>query len=357
MKHTGTFIVHRQIQDDWKWENPLHRSAWMWILLKAAYRPHNGLARGQLYFSVNWAPKLWGMNKGSAWRFLQRLIKDGSISWKKGHGNQYTAIETSTETSTETPCATSTETSKGIITVLKYSHYNKSKSSSETLTETPCATSSETLGETHIELKNRISSKEYLVASPTGDDDLIPKSPKKSTKKPKSDPIPQQCLNLYHDKHIEIKGDKPHIIGGRDIAIIKRLLNTCQSPQEFDRRLTLFLNDPLEWQGTGTKQWSLSCFEKCIMKYADRQTQSIKKAQAVKQAKEDQEAQDIARIREEIEKLPSHERDKLYLQARDRVKKGLRFLSKNSAVVDQSAVNSAIEEMEIQIFSQGSIQK
>lgn len=119
------------------------------------------------------------------------------------------------------------------------------------------------------ELDNRSTQEEdkYIPVSPERDDGSAPVerlSPRKREKQ--TDPRIKICLDYYHDKHEEIIGETPHIIGGRDATIIKRLLNTLRTESELKYRLGLFLRDPLEWQGD-RPQHSLSCFEKNVNRY------------------------------------------------------------------------------------------
>src|SRR5574340_736900 len=86
----GSLWLQRDFQDDWKWPNIHYRSAWLWLMVKAAYedRPELGLKRGQLWFSLNWAKKEWGMSKTYAQKFLIRCEKEVDIIWERGVGGR-----------------------------------------------------------------------------------------------------------------------------------------------------------------------------------------------------------------------------------------------------------------------------
>lgn len=87
---SGYLKLHRKIENSWQWQNPLWRSAWIWMLREARFHdcPESGLLRGQLWFSVNWSKDKWGMSPTHARRFLSQCVKEGDISWEKGTGGR-----------------------------------------------------------------------------------------------------------------------------------------------------------------------------------------------------------------------------------------------------------------------------
>lgn len=82
-KHKGWIKLWRKIQDDWKWENPYHLKAWLWLLLNAEWEENNGLKPGQLLSTTRQIAKASGMSQSSATRFLERCVQEGDIAWDK----------------------------------------------------------------------------------------------------------------------------------------------------------------------------------------------------------------------------------------------------------------------------------
>lgn len=134
MSNCGYFLVHRKFLDDWKWQMP-YRGAWLWMMAKARWAEYEGLQRGQLRFSVSWAPKEWGMSVTAARNFLRRCEnekdKDGKpdpcILWQRGKGGH---IQHSTRDvpgyvlgygNSDVQCDVT-----GLITILKYDEYQPS---------------------------------------------------------------------------------------------------------------------------------------------------------------------------------------------------------------------------------------
>jgi hypothetical protein len=82
-----------------------------------------------------------------------------------------------------------------------------------------------------------------------------------------SDPRIKRLVDFFHDQHVQVLGEKPHIIGGRDASAIKRLLNTIPDEEELQARIIRYLEDPLEWQDKPNH--TITGFEKLVGKYAE----------------------------------------------------------------------------------------
>lgn len=95
-----------------------------------------------------------------------------------------------------------------------------------------------------------------------------PKSKSRKTKraaKP-TDPRIADIMAFYHDEHVRVLDEKPHIIGGRDASVIKRILQTIPDVDEIKSRIMAFIADPLSWMDTPNH--SLALFEKRINAYS-----------------------------------------------------------------------------------------
>lgn len=122
-KNEGYICLHRKIRNDWKWKNPIYRSAWDWILVNAEWNPdgYNGLERGQVRFSVTQSQELWGMSPTTAKRFLKRCEEDGSIIWSRGYpGRKFQLGHGPINGPISGPIS---DPKAGIITVLNYNKY------------------------------------------------------------------------------------------------------------------------------------------------------------------------------------------------------------------------------------------
>jgi len=120
----GYFIVDRCIQEDWKWQRVEWRSAWLWCLVRAAFKdkPEEGLKRGQFWFSIYWAEDEWGMTTNKARYFLSRCVQEGDIVWEKGTGGRPDKNSVS-HTVNHTVNHTVSHTHLGRITISKYTAY------------------------------------------------------------------------------------------------------------------------------------------------------------------------------------------------------------------------------------------
>ena len=149
-KPEGFILVHRKLQDNWRWKDPRYVYAWMWLLFKAQWSDKGPLEMGQLYFTVTDGIKSWGMKKYQVVRYLQRCEKDGDIEWKRCGDIKALEQKDHNATSLATTLATTvlpSNFSKGIITILNYRKYQGKQIwpcyHGATTTATTTATSSE----------------------------------------------------------------------------------------------------------------------------------------------------------------------------------------------------------------------
>lgn len=89
-KPGGFLYLYRCLETEWQWERPLWRGAWVWLLMKAAYKdmPDKSLKRGQVWFSVTWGPKVWNMSEKQTRIFLKRAENEKDILWERGRGGK-----------------------------------------------------------------------------------------------------------------------------------------------------------------------------------------------------------------------------------------------------------------------------
>lgn len=113
-------------------------------------------------------------------------------------------------------------------------------------------------------IKKEVQEKE-VVPSSTVDTSKQNPTKKKQKSADSSDPRIKVVLDHFHDEHLRIHGEKPHIIGGRDGKAIQRILTTIPDVEEIKRRITAYLLDPLSWMDR--PQWSITGFEKRINAY------------------------------------------------------------------------------------------
>lgn len=86
-----------------------------------------------------------------------------------------------------------------------------------------------------------------------------------------TDPRIKILIDFFHDKHLEIHGEKPHILGNRDAPAIKRILNTIPDVDELKARMDRYLNDQLDWMDRPL--WSITGFEKQVNAYGNDKSQ------------------------------------------------------------------------------------
>lgn len=98
--------------------------------------------------------------------------------------------------------------------------------------------------------------------------------PKPKANKKSADPRVKQLIDYFHDKHLEIHGEKYHVLGGRDGNSIKRILNTVPDVEEIEKRMERYLRDPLGWMDR--PQWSIPRFENSINRYREGNTARCK---------------------------------------------------------------------------------
>jgi len=246
MKDKGRLIIWRKFQDDWKWKNPLHRAAWLWMLMKAAYAPHNGLQRGQLYFSISQGPKEWGMSTDQTRRFLNKCEKghrgqSPDIVWQRGRtGIKGRVIATSSATSS----ATSGATSRGIITLLNYDKYNPPQKGSATSGATSGASSTATIEKESIKKESKEVPQPSADASPS-----VPQetgSKKAKTPKKPTDPRVKQLIDYFSNRHLEMFGHKYTVSGAKDGQTFKDLLKDHTS-EIITACIDLLFADTDEW--------------------------------------------------------------------------------------------------------------
>jgi len=105
-------------------------------------------------------------------------------------------------------------------------------------------------------------------------------SKKAAVEKPKNPTRGQQAkelLDYFHDRHHEIRREKYHVIGKRDMPALKRILNTLPDIEEIKRRIDVYLNDPQRWAGEGYS-WTITGFEKKFSAYAPKSGGSGKRS-------------------------------------------------------------------------------
>lgn len=170
----GRLPLWRKFKDDWKWKDPLTRSAWLWMMVEAAYSPHNGLERGQLYFSIYWAPEVWGMTVHQARHFLKRCVAEGDILWKRGTGGRKNNnCEKRTDNRTDNRTVNGTDC--GIITLVNYGKYNSLSADKNTVQNTDFISDNRAI----LEGKIKKERKEVPpLIPPQGEPDTKPKSRK-----------------------------------------------------------------------------------------------------------------------------------------------------------------------------------
>lgn len=121
-------------------------------------------------------------------------------------------------------------------------------------------------------LKNRMEEEKLRVPSGSHPNDAQQPvfkpvgASKARTRRKENDPLIRLVLDHFHDEHISVIGEKPHIIGGRDSAAIKRLLATFPE-DELRVRITRYLEDPLTWMDK--PQHTLPGFEKRVNAYSN----------------------------------------------------------------------------------------
>ncbi|MFC2099092.1 hypothetical protein ACFLSP_05030 [Bacteroidota bacterium] len=88
MNSKGHISIYRSIRDHWVWQNRIHATWWLDILMEANYKPGAvnvegkiiSCGRGQCVRSYySWA-RMWNTNYSTARRFLKLLEKDHMIS-------------------------------------------------------------------------------------------------------------------------------------------------------------------------------------------------------------------------------------------------------------------------------------
>jgi len=122
-----------------------------------------------------------------------------------------------------------------------------------------------TQSRTRIDVLNRTTeqSTSHPADAPAG----TPGKGRKKSPKKESDPAISRLITYFHDEHLRIIGEKPHIVGGRDGAAIKRMLGTFPE-EELRARIFRYLQDPLEWMDR--PQHTITGFEKRVNAYSDR---------------------------------------------------------------------------------------
>jgi len=239
----GFLLLHRKIEGDWKWGNPLYRSAWIWLLVNANWTDEDGLQRGQVRFAVTQAPALWGMSKATAARFLGRCQREGDIRWQKGRGG-WQKHETQDESQDETQDETQDESQVGLITILKYKEYQGVNYNHATQDETQDATQDETQDET-LKRTIREQVREQVQNKEKG------RPHRKMKPKTGQNKVPSpfvEVRNFYCEQFLEIRGTKYVYGKAKDSLAIKRLLEVL-SVEEIKTRILDFLNDSLDWKG------------------------------------------------------------------------------------------------------------
>lgn len=286
MEEKGFFPISRKIVDHWTWKDPITRSAWEWLLLMAAFSPHDGLKRGQVYFSIYDGKEFWGMTVPQTRRFLKKLSTPGpwndykpEITWERGRGICATCdISTRESTRSDTPKntheSTRSDTRKGIITLLEYNTYNPSQKGSSTHE----STRSDTLKNTRSDsVENTLPPYSLDVIKVLRNKEKNPAQKKPPTPKPKSD---HREVIDYFCSIYELILDDPYVFqGGRDGSAVKRIIKIFPV-DEIKIRIGRYLNDTDEFV---TKQGhSLSFFCSRINTYGNAHTDNGNRPQPQK---------------------------------------------------------------------------
>ena len=231
-KDKGRLPLWRKFEEDWKWDRPLHRSAWVWMLMKAAYVPHDGLERGQLYFSLRWAPEVWGMDRQTALEFLERCVLSGDILWHKSKGGRpklSAKDDKLTVSLTVSPTVSLTVplTVLSVITICNYGKYNPSSKRELTVFLTDKLTVSPQVFNCHSE--SSYTRKESII---------------KKVKKPASEKSDhQKLINFFTDQYEFIHDTKYVFQAGRDGKAVQNLMKSQLPFEEIQERMLRFLED------------------------------------------------------------------------------------------------------------------
>lgn len=229
----GYVRIYRKFRKDWKWKDRRTRDAWFWMILEANWAdnvPVPGLRRGELKIEG-----LMELGMIAGWteryqvkRFLERCQrkKDATVVQRKCNGG-------------------------ATIYLCDYDEYQPKCNASATVVQRECNSSEYSSKRKNKELKNNI-------ASPDGE------RPVQSGKS--ADSRIKILLDFFFEKYWEIRGEKFHVLGGRDTAAIKRLLSTYPDVDELQRRIVLYLQDPLTFAKKPI--WSITGFEKLVQKYS-----------------------------------------------------------------------------------------
>lgn len=76
----------------------------------------------------------------------------------------------------------------------------------------------------------------------------------------------KELLDFFSEQHLEIKKEKYHVLGQRDMSAFKRVLNTIPDMEEVKERILRYLCDPQKW-AHGHYQWTPTGFEKKLNSY------------------------------------------------------------------------------------------
>jgi hypothetical protein len=215
--------------------------------------------------------------------FLIKGEKEKDLEWLRGMGGRPHVLDGKTETVFDTVKGTVSGTVLSVITLLNYDKYAQLFTKNGTVFETAKGTVKGTgSGNSSYIKKRKEIKKEYIHENPSG---LViePKQKGSETeeenhklqKNKKTDPRIKRLIDFFYEQHTKIIGEKPHIIGGRDASVFKRLLATFPE-EEIQERLIAFLNDPLHWADTPV--YSTTLFEKLINKYSKNFQQPINPA-------------------------------------------------------------------------------
>ena len=252
-KDRGRLILWRKVEDAWQWQNPLHRSAWIWMLMKAAFVNHDGLERGQLYFSLSQGPKVWGMSKTEAHRFLKKLSNSGSwndyqpeIIWERGRGGfQATPVGTI--------IGTKIGTTPSLITIVNYDKYNPLPKKAGTIVGTPLVCSPGIYPyekQSNKQSKNRRDSVESAPSPNSQLYDLYIETRRSTLDRPGWLPSKAQAIQM----RANIKKMLENYPLDQLIEWLKNYLHSSWA-QDHNQPWGLFAKDPISWQGRSEKPW------------------------------------------------------------------------------------------------------
>ena len=260
-KNEGFVLLHRKVRHDWKWSNPTYRAAWTWIIVNAEWNPHgyNGLERGQVRFSIMQAPKLWGMSKSEASRFLGRCEQDGDITWKRGTGGRRKNAPTGSQSGSDSGNVYGNV--YGVISICNYNMYQDIKrwlgSQSGSQQGIPGGNSSNIHPKSSPKKKSDPASQGARSLNESSGDGRIKRSQG------------QQLVDYFIAVYQEIRCKAYAADWPRDTKIMNGLLKAIPFDDLKDR-IRQFLEDDSDEYDRPRKKWSVPVFKSAVDAYGPK---------------------------------------------------------------------------------------